>query len=225
MRFPTMWYVLRPACAYAQTDQSLCYTLKYSMIVKLLTSQHLEFLCLKGGCTGSSQFTLVKMSNCWKSHVAAHLLCVYGLGMVNTCFVTAPGLLYFWPMSFLLFGSNGVLLNVIFWKHLAWHSIMSATDLNRLLNVSKWAATCDFQQYGILTFVDTDEPVQPPLDRRKSKWCSISSNSKGSDQTARMRRLVWAFAYRTYHIVGNLMLRLKCLKFPTVTNRYSPFPF
>ena len=34
MRFPTMWYVrpamLRPACAYAQSDQSLCYSLKYS---------------------------------------------------------------------------------------------------------------------------------------------------------------------------------------------------
>ena len=43
------------------------------MIVKLLTEHHLEFLSLKGGCTGSSESTLVKMSNCWKSHVAAHL--------------------------------------------------------------------------------------------------------------------------------------------------------
>ena len=30
------------------------------MIVKLLTEQHLEFLSLKGGCTGSSESTLVK---------------------------------------------------------------------------------------------------------------------------------------------------------------------
>ena len=37
----------------------------------------------------------------------------------------------------------------------------------------------------------------------------IQATSKGSDQTARMRRLVWAFAGRTYHIVGNLMLPLK----------------
>ena len=43
------------------------------MIVKLLTEQHLEFLSLKGGCRGSSKSTLVKMSNCWKSHAAAHL--------------------------------------------------------------------------------------------------------------------------------------------------------
>ena len=43
------------------------------MIVKLLTEHHLEFLSLKGGCTGSSESTLVKMSNCWKSHAAAHL--------------------------------------------------------------------------------------------------------------------------------------------------------
>ena len=57
MRFPTMWYVqpasLRSACAYAQSDQSLCSSLEYSMTVKLLTENHLEFLSLKGGCTGS----------------------------------------------------------------------------------------------------------------------------------------------------------------------------
>ena len=45
------------------------------MIVKLLTEHHLVFLSLKGGCTGLSKSTqsLVKMSNCWKSHVAAQL--------------------------------------------------------------------------------------------------------------------------------------------------------
>ena len=39
---------LRPACSYAQTDQSLCLSLKYSMRVKLLTELHLEFLSMKG---------------------------------------------------------------------------------------------------------------------------------------------------------------------------------
>ena len=43
------------------------------MIVKLLTEHHLEFLSLKGGCRGSSESTLVKISNCWKSHAAAHV--------------------------------------------------------------------------------------------------------------------------------------------------------
>ena len=38
---------LRSACAYAQADQSLCQSLAYSLIVKLLTEQHLEFLSLK----------------------------------------------------------------------------------------------------------------------------------------------------------------------------------
>ena len=28
--------------------------------------------------------------------------------------------------------------------------------------------TCDFQQCGILTSVDADEPVQPPIKLRKS---------------------------------------------------------
>ena len=43
------------------------------MIVKLLTEQHLEFLSLKGGCGGLSESTLIKMSNCWKSHAAGQL--------------------------------------------------------------------------------------------------------------------------------------------------------
>ena len=41
------------------------------MSVKLLTEHHLEFLSLTGGCRGSSESTLVKMSNCWKFHAAA----------------------------------------------------------------------------------------------------------------------------------------------------------
>ena len=43
------------------------------MIVKLLTEHHLEFLSFKGGCTGLSESTHVKMSNCWKSHAMAQL--------------------------------------------------------------------------------------------------------------------------------------------------------
>ena len=50
------------------------------MSVKLLTEHNLEFLSLKGGCTGSSESTLVKMPHCWKSHVAAHIsMVVIGL--------------------------------------------------------------------------------------------------------------------------------------------------
>ena len=44
------------------------------MIVTLLTERQLEFLSLKGGCTGSSESTLVKMSNCWKSRALAHIV-------------------------------------------------------------------------------------------------------------------------------------------------------
>ena len=44
------------------------------MTVKLLTEHHLDFLHLKGGCTGSSESTLVKMPHCWKSHAMAQLL-------------------------------------------------------------------------------------------------------------------------------------------------------
>ena len=72
MRFPTMWYV-RPAKPQISLRIRLCLSLEYSMSVKLLTEHHLEFLSLKGGCTGWSESTLVKMPHCWKSHVTAHL--------------------------------------------------------------------------------------------------------------------------------------------------------
>ena len=64
---------LRSACAYAQSDQSLCWTLEYAMTVKLMTEHNLVFLSFKEGCTCSSESTLVKMSSCWKSHAAAQL--------------------------------------------------------------------------------------------------------------------------------------------------------
>ena len=44
------------------------------MSVKLLTKQHLEFVSLKGSCTGSSESTHVKMPHCWKSHVTARII-------------------------------------------------------------------------------------------------------------------------------------------------------
>ena len=47
------------------------------MIVKLLTEHHLEVLSLKGGCSGSSESTLVKMPHCWKSHVAAQMYLLF----------------------------------------------------------------------------------------------------------------------------------------------------
>ena len=64
---------LRSACAYVQSDQSLCLSVDHSMIVELLIEHHLEFLILIGGCTDSSESTLVKMSHCWKPHVTAKL--------------------------------------------------------------------------------------------------------------------------------------------------------
>ena len=45
------------------------------MTVMLLIEDNLEFLSLKGGCTGSPESTNVKMPHWWKSHATAHLLC------------------------------------------------------------------------------------------------------------------------------------------------------
>ena len=56
------------------------------MTIKLLTEQHLEYLILKEGCTGSSESTPVKMSHCWKPHVMVHSMLDIGIiieGAVN----------------------------------------------------------------------------------------------------------------------------------------------
>ena len=44
------------------------------MHVKLLNEHHLEFLSLKGSCTGSSDSTLVIMSHLWKYQLILHSL-------------------------------------------------------------------------------------------------------------------------------------------------------
>ena len=43
------------------------------MSVKLLTYKYLEFLSLKEGRTVLSEFKLVKIPHCWKSHVTAQI--------------------------------------------------------------------------------------------------------------------------------------------------------
>ena len=43
-----------------------------------MTEHRLEFVNLKGGCTGSSESTLVKMPHCWKSYVAAQFMMYIG---------------------------------------------------------------------------------------------------------------------------------------------------
>ena len=48
------------------------------MTVKPLVKYHLEFLSLKGGCTGSSESTDVEMPHCLKSHVAAQVFFTEG---------------------------------------------------------------------------------------------------------------------------------------------------
>ena len=55
---------------YVQSDQSLCWSLEYSITLRLLPKHHLEFQGLKGGCKGSSE----KMAHCRKSNVAAYII-------------------------------------------------------------------------------------------------------------------------------------------------------
>ena len=69
------------------------------------------------------------------------------------------------------------------------------------------------QLCGILTWIDSDEPVQPQNKLRNSKSFSVgsltvkdySSDWQSSYQTACMHKLICGFAGRVYHSVGNIM--------------------
>ena len=63
---------LRPACAYAQSDQSLLFSLEYSTTVKLLTEHHLKKRLHRLIWVYTCQ-----MPHCWKSLVTAQL---YSMG-------------------------------------------------------------------------------------------------------------------------------------------------
>ena len=55
------------------------------MTDRLMTEQHLEFLSFTGGCTGSSESTLLKMPHCWKSHSAAQLYYDVPMKSIEQC--------------------------------------------------------------------------------------------------------------------------------------------
>ena len=73
---------LRPTCAYAQSDQSLCQSLKYSIYINVLTHD-LDFLSLKVGSKGLSESTLIK-----KSYVTAYDCYYYCREPYEACYVT-----------------------------------------------------------------------------------------------------------------------------------------
>ena len=94
------------------------------------------------------------MSN---SHVLANLLLFV---LVLTSYPTISTL-YHWATA--LFTGSFVILALI-------QNLYVSKEHHNI-----WAVTCDFQQCGSLTCVDSDEPLQPPFKLRNSKWCSVSS--------------------------------------------------
>ena len=74
--------------------------------------------------------------------------------------------------------------------------------------------TWDFQQFGILTSLET------PNDSQSVAYESynIQVTCLDSDQTVPLHKLVWGFVGRTYHIVGNLKSLAKILMLMTMSN-------
>ena len=92
------------------------------MIVKRLTERHLEFLSLNGGCTGLSESTLVKMSNCWKSHAPAQLLNAKQIAWINVVLVVKD--------IFVIFRKNETILILISLKRYFSHPEKSILNLS-----------------------------------------------------------------------------------------------
>ena len=87
-------------------------------------------------------------------------------------------------ISFVALLANVCILVISSWVKLTLCGLVNSTmkglpakdkQMTIPIKLVKWAATCNFQQCGILTGVDSDEPVQPPFKRRNSKWCLVSS--------------------------------------------------
>ena len=131
---------LRSAWAYAQSDQSLCLLLEYSVIVKLLTEHHFEFLSLKGGCRVSSESTHVKMPHCWKSHVLAQIVYLFA----KTC-------------------------SIFHQLQLASHNRLSLVFQRRLIFQDEITSTCQTARSQLYTRVSSCLPLLS-FEKRKAKF-------------------------------------------------------
>ena len=149
---------LRPACAYAQSDQSLCLSLEYSMTLKLLTKHYFEFLILPGGSMSSSGSTLVKMPHCWKTHVSAHLMILDGQAgrkILQQCKTISL------PLDALIKVINKLIISTLdkqricvntqlklSKKQLKWNVCVPKSNSN-----DRYAITCDVIAYHLVHFV------------------------------------------------------------------------
>ena len=92
--------------------------------------------------------------------------------------------------------------------------------------------TCDFQQCGILTSVDSDEPVQPSVKLRNSKVCSVCSLTvieySSDKQRALIRLCVCAGWSEPLLVAHTTLLEISChgsyiYETFLVPNPYDPF--
>ena len=67
---------------------------------------NLDFLILNGGCTGSSESTIVKIPHCWKSHVMAQIKMPKHVKCLPLLLLTSRSLILQF-MSFLFTNNKG----------------------------------------------------------------------------------------------------------------------
>ena len=79
-----------------------------------------------------------------------------------------PSILYYFNGYLLFIAAKAASLcsNV---SQLLWRSSGFPENRNKIYLVKATQVTCDFQQCGILTCIDSDKPAQPPFKLRDSK--------------------------------------------------------
>ena len=145
----------------------------------------MEFLSLKGGCTGSFESTHVKMPHCWKSDATAQL----SYGKLFVWAFTVCLLAYLFVCCFVVY-----LFNVVF--------ICNSSSINLNYDIPKWEFWCRGLCINTCSLTFLLEQLGANLTTViNGPRYEISNNVvcvtlTGSDQPAHTRSLVRAFACR-----------------------------
>ena len=106
---------LRSACAYAQSDQSLCLSFEYSTTVKLLTGHYLEFLSLKEAAQACISLHL---SKCHIVEITCHgsiILHIYPFDLIP-CYMLIFYVLY--SCAFFILLAYSILVVCPYFQHM-----------------------------------------------------------------------------------------------------------
>ena len=77
-------------------------------------------------------------------------------------------------------------------KHSTTEPLCSLSFRSSQFSLHNMSVTCDFQQCGVLTSLDSDQPERPPFKLRNSKWSpSIIETGNSVPLNRKKRKTAW----------------------------------